>query len=256
MNETAIDTPEGAVESPDDSAGHPTEPRKAAPRLFEPPAPGEKLDSHNTRAALLNQNRAILHRQEGSAVNVWFANEADEFAANILTLPEKPIVGTGGELSLEDNPIGLRSTVDNPDAVNALASRDRLTLAADANCLDLAADTAETIQAKNSLEKMLAHQMAAAHVTAMKLAAQSQDMIEKAQFSNNEKIRDSRMLNATRLVNASGRMMDAFQKGAETLRKLRTGGKQTVVVQHVHVTNGGQAVVAGTVDKGGSRGGG
>ena len=36
-----------------------------------------------------------------------------------------------------------------------------------------------------------------------------------------------------------------------TLERLRNGGKQTVVVQHVAVAEGGQAVVAGAVNQGG-----
>ena len=38
-----------------------------------------------------------------------------------------------------------------------------------------------------------------------------------------------------------------YQEGLLTLQKLRTGGKQTVVVQHVQVSEGGQAVIAGSV---------
>ncbi len=45
-------------------------------------------------------------------------------------------------------------------------------------------------------------------------------------------------------------MMDAFGRAALTLERLRNGGKQTVVVQHVAVADGGQAVVAGTVTPG------
>ena len=41
-------------------------------------------------------------------------------------------------------------------------------------------------------------------------------------------------------------------EGTLALLKFKTGGKQTVVVQHVTVTDGGQAVVAGSVVKGGT----
>jgi len=41
-----------------------------------------------------------------------------------------------------------------------------------------------------------------------------------------------------------------------TLLKFKTGGKQTVVVQHVHVSDGGQAVIAGSVGGGRDPGGG
>jgi hypothetical protein len=36
-------------------------------------------------------------------------------------------------------------------------------------------------------------------------------------------------------------MMMAFQQGLMTLDKLRAGGKQTILVQHVQVNDGGKA---------------
>ena len=48
-------------------------------------------------------------------------------------------------------------------------------------------------------------------------------------------------------------MMDVYQAGCLTLQKLKTGGTQRVLVQHVNVGAGGQAVVAGRVDRGSRR---
>jgi hypothetical protein len=48
-------------------------------------------------------------------------------------------------------------------------------------------------------------------------------------------------------MNASAQMMDSYQRGLLTLERIRSGGRQTVVVQHVNVSDGGQAVVAGQV---------
>ena len=42
-------------------------------------------------------------------------------------------------------------------------------------------------------------------------------------------------------------MMESFQHGMLTIAKVRSGGKQTVVVQHVNVGDGGRAMVAGQV---------
>jgi hypothetical protein len=53
-----------------------------------------------------------------------------------------------------------------------------------------------------------------------------------------------------RLTNASARMMQAYQEGLLALHKVRSGGKQTVVVQHVHVSDGGQAIVAAELKRG------
>jgi hypothetical protein len=52
---------------------------------------------------------------------------------------------------------------------------------------------------------------------------------------------------AGRMMNASARMMETFQHGLLTIAKIRSGGTQTVVVQHVNVSDGGAAVVAGQV---------
>ena len=84
---------------------------------------------------------------------------------------------------------------------------------------------------------MLCHQMAAIHRAAMKLIARSLDMHEEP-------------IEMARLSNAAARAMQVYQEGILTLQKLRTGGKQTVVVQHVQVSEGGQAVIAGSMAPG------
>jgi hypothetical protein len=52
-------------------------------------------------------------------------------------------------------------------------------------------------------------------------------------------------------MNISVRLMGAFQQGLLAVQKLRSGNTQTVTVQHVHVS-GGQALITGTVQAGGS----
>ena len=49
------------------------------------------------------------------------------------------------------------------------------------------------------------------------------------------------------------RVMGSFQQGTAALQRLRSGGQQTVVVQHVQVSEGGQAIVAGEIKAGGRR---
>ena len=98
----------------------------------------------------------------------------------------------------------------------------------------MAIDAAQSAQAANSLEKMLCHQMAAAHRAEMKMLGQS------VRVSNYP-------VEVARLSNAAARMMQVFQEGLLVLQKIRTGGQQTVVVQHVQVSESGQAVIAGTL---------
>ena len=89
--------------------------------------------------------------------------------------PVSAEIGTGGELVPED-PV-LRDTVANPDYVTVDASRDRLALADLPGALELALDASDTVAPKNSLEKMLAHQLAVLHRQMMKLAARMDDFV-------------------------------------------------------------------------------
>jgi hypothetical protein len=64
-------------------------------------------------------------------------------------------------------------------------------------------------------------------------------------------------VDACRLPGAVGRLMNSYQSGMLALERVRSGGKQHVVVQHIHqhvqVREGGQAVVAGQVKAEGRR---
>src|SRR5215203_4783312 len=59
-----------------------------------------------------------------------------------------------------------------------------------------------------------------------------------------------------RLAGAIARMSGAYQSGMTTMQRIRSGGTQRVIVQHVTVTEGGKAVVAGQVETGGPAPGG
>lgn len=93
-----------------------------------------------------------------------------------------------------------------------------------------------SIEPQNELEAMLATQMGATHAATMMMA-------RKLNLANNIQQRDS----AERAYNKLAR---TFTSQVETLRKLRNGGNQTVTVQHVNVSEGGQAIV-GNVKTGG-----
>jgi hypothetical protein len=180
-------------------------------------------------------------------------------------------VGAGGELvpasMLGENSRALeyRSTVDRPDCVAIEASRDRLELADKAGALEMGLDLADTIQADNSMEKMLVHQMAAVHNSAMRMTALVNRRMEsmaniipdRLTMQNIERLN----IETCRLAGTVTRMMNTFQQGMLTLQRVRTGGEQRVVVeQHQYVTrveDGGQAVIGPKVrTRGGVRNGG
>ncbi len=167
----------------------------------------------------------------------------------ILLQPASPLAVSAGEAVTWENQPGepfkgahamIVETLEHPNTVTAGASGDRMNAALGAGVLEPAIDAAMAAQARNSIEKMLCHQLAAAHHTAMRLI----------EHSTNPNLQPADL---ARFTNASARMMDAYQAGCLALLKLKTKGRQRVLVQHVNVGAGGQAVVAGRVDRGSRR---
>jgi hypothetical protein len=202
---------------------------------------------------LLAARMRVEARYSGS----WAADDfrlADKWEAEARTkqLPStRTEVGAGGELIDIENRSGTFGTVDtvaSPDYVTAEASRDRLALANQAGSLGLALDAADTIQAQDSLEKMLVHQMAVLHRGMMRATARMDEELDAAARGDPNK-REAANVRACRLAGAISRMSATYQQGLLTLQRKRTGGNQQVTVKHIHqqvnVTQGGQAVVAG-----------
>jgi hypothetical protein len=189
--------------------------------------------------AHLKAERATAQKHE--SLNEAVSNRMDEVLARkdaeILLKPPENLVQACGEAIRTDFRLPhIVDTLQEPNMIGVVASEHRLDLAAcvGSRVAESAVDAAESAQAGNSLEKMLCHQMAAIHRAAMKLVARSLDMHDQP-------------IEMARLSNAAARAMQVYQEGLLTLQKLRTGGKQTVVVQHVQVAEGGQAVITGSV---------
>jgi hypothetical protein len=124
------------------------------------------------------------------------------------------------------------NTLLRPKSIHQTASLDRLALAEKTGHQELCIDAADTIGAENSLEKMLAHQMAVCHAEGMKLVA-------KAGSAQDEII-------AQKMLSTAARFMGVFQKGFEAIYRTKRGNRQTVVVKHqqVYVADGGKALIA------------
>ncbi|HEV7267248.1 MAG TPA: hypothetical protein VGN83_20385 [Falsiroseomonas sp.] len=202
------------------------------------------------REAWGDRTGALLVEMEADATEAAAAHALDPLSH--VTHPLRP--GNGGELVVATKDVlaekpGIVDTVrKRGDMLAADASMQRLDLAGEAGALVLAVDAAESIQAQNSLERELAHQMAAAHALAMKMIGAAREDLSAYAASGHRY--PHRSQEAARMATTAARLMDAYQRGLLTLDRLRTGGKQTVVVQHVTVADGGQAVVAGTVRRG------
>jgi hypothetical protein len=232
----------------------------------EPAAPStttmEHVASISAADAVEMQLRAQKHRlvadhlqAEGDLIGPRFERaeakrleQEAELALDPLMHTTGPVtVGNGNEMAIGTK--AMRPFVDTvrerPDMLAVDASRRRMELADKANALTLSLDAAATIAAANSLEKMLVQEMAAAHVMAMELQAEACELLQRYKRSGH--VYQQLSIEAGRLLNASARMMDSYQHGLLTLTKVRSGGQQTVVVQHVNVGDGGRAMVAGQV---------
>lgn len=125
----------------------------------------------------------------------------------------------------------LHDVLTTPDlpAVEATIDRNRLLLHDGLDVAAMAVDAALSIQASNSLEKMLAHQLAAAHKQAMELMG-----VVSCQPNADAQVKR---------INAATRCMSVYQQGVLTLHKIRHNGQQRIMVQYVHVSQGNQAVI-------------
>jgi len=201
-----------------------------------------------TELAMLKRREARYERdfKPGAPLAPMFERQERE----LLKLDNPPDVGPGGEvvheqvIGLGHKRLAIRETLrDGADRIAEDASlrRTDLLMQPGFNVVAMGIDAAESISAANSLEKMLAHQMAVAHEAAMRVMDQALSREAKQES-----------VEACRLANTAARLMGVFQDGLLTLQRLRTGGTQTVVVQHVNVQSGAQAVI-GNVATGGRR---
>jgi hypothetical protein len=83
---------------------------------------------------------------------------------------------------------------------------------------------------KNETEGALAVQMACTHTAAMAILARVD-----ASLGTERRI--------TAFGSTAARLMRTYAMQIEVLRRLRSGGQQFVRVEHVHISDGGQAVI-------------
>src|SRR5262249_20452549 len=123
----------------------------------------------------------VTGRYSGAADDLRLADEMLAQARTKQLPSTRTEIGAGGEL-IDREKVGsyLVDTVAHPDYVTAEASSDRLALASQAGSLSLALDAADTIQAQDSLEKMLIHQITALHSGMMRATAQMNKELDAA----------------------------------------------------------------------------
>ena len=157
------------------------------------------------------------------------ASLLDKQSIALITPPIPLKSGAGGEIipPVDLGLSGLELSLKEPDLLDAEVTIKRTNLADKAGVFEMAIEAAESSKAKNSVQRMQAHQLALAHKYAMELMADA------------SKQRDP--IIKVKLMNCSARLMEAYSKGALALQRLQTGASQVVQVQHVQVN--GQAVI-------------
>ena len=89
---------------------------------------------------------------------------------------------------------------------------------------------------------MLVHQLAAAHRHAMQLIGEADIELNVGVGSTSLKSHVMASGGIAQLTSAAARIMDVFQKGILAVDRSRNGGRQQIVVQHVHVSGDAQAI--------------
>ena len=89
---------------------------------------------------------------------------------------------------------------------------------------------------QSPLEGLLASHAVASHTMAMSAIRRAQD----CEWLNQEE----------HCIKIATKLMNVFVKQTEALQKLKNGGRQQIVVQHVNVEAGGQAALAGVITHG------
>ncbi len=209
------------------------------------------LATHEGRKAEKLRRRRALD-QVDAALKMREAERATEDMERLLTPPKRLVGDASLELvpalgySPDADTASIRhhvvNTLEEPNVISVDASEHRAHAASKAGVLSAALDASVSVGASNSLERMIAHQVAAAHHAGMALLGRvAEDGMVGPRLPPVE---------LARLTNAASRLFDVSQGGCVTLQRMKTGGKQHVIVQHVTVSQGGQAVVAGRVEGG------
>ena len=156
--------------------------------------------------------------------------EADE----LMVVDPDALELESGEVKTHSSTQSMYPLTESPDMAAVESSIQRMELSGGVDCLSIGIDTANSIKAKDTPERMLAHQMA------FNLMREAEQIDIRYRLDAN-----TASVIQTRKINSANRLMQTFQQSMLTLQKMRTGGKQVMTVQHVQVNDGGQAIVAG-----------
>lgn len=134
----------------------------------------------------------------------------------------------------------LVDTLESPNSIGVRASEQRLELLNDVGLLQVGVDAAQSVRASNSIERMIAHEIAGGHTAAMKLLGFVPGL--QGRDAKREQVP---ITEVARVANAVARLMEATGTLSVALMKLKSRGRQHVVVQHQQLvmTQNGPGVV-------------
>lgn len=197
---------------------------KPKPAPLRDPTPREKAAIAKATAYCRGRSEPIAYAvkaAEGSTVTV-----------------EAPHNDHGGTIALQNATFGTASIAFAERLAGQVSSavRGRGQAFPTGDALNAGMAAVAGIEPQNEQEAMLAVQMVGTHEMAI-------EMMELARRSTD-------INRAERYGNLATKFLRTYTTQLEALAKLRRGGEQTVRVEHVHVYNGGQAIV-GQVATGG-----
>jgi hypothetical protein len=174
--------------------------------------------------------------RERTAIDKFLARNAANPAPRLKVLNEKQAVSISpdhpdklaGQMLLMDA-LGTADLDFYNGLLGQLANAGSQGRQLDEGGLNFILSVVKGIQPRDQLEVMLAAQMAAVHMASMTFARRLAQVEKIPQQDSAER--------------AFNKLTRTFATQMEALKRYRTGGEQKVTVQHVSVSEGGQAIV-------------
>ena len=215
------------------------EPKKAvnrgnAKRRTAPKKPTEKAV---TKPYEPTPEEQVIVEAMAARIKEWAVTprvKVSEKGGVVQLLPDHPDFAVGHILLMEA--LGTTELDFLNGLLGQLASAGSRGKSVDESGLNFMLSVVKGIEPKDQVETMLAAQMAAVHMATMTSARLLNHVENIAQLDSNER--------------AFNKLARTFAAQVEALKRYRTGGEQRMTVEHVHVHQGGQAIV-GTVNQGG-----
>jgi hypothetical protein len=205
------------------------QPRKTlkSPEQAKPPAAPPKMTEAQEAAM---QRHHARRKRLNIAPGMKVEKRDDNFRVSI----NHPDQATGGSLICEAlGTADLHFVQSFLTQLTNVASKGQTP---DADAINFALAVVKGIEPRDQMEALLGLQMAATHNAIMTFARRLAHVETLPQQDSAQ--------------NAFNKLCRTFTTQMEALKRYRNGGQQTVTVQHVNVSDGGQAIV-GTVNHGG-----